>query len=190
MSARFSHKQFGPGSHFPGARKGVVDVRMEGIPGAQVVGDPAPNGKNKKKKTTSSSPVLCYTLLHPSVESQRSVLPSARQWPQSFLRMWRNLRPRLDFQGFTRLLVFTISRRDFLSWWPATTYSVPGKQRRELVTSASRSSSVQQPPENGLLISPLLFGLQLKCWIFIFQLNLNALLDLPHVRHEAAARAI
>lgn len=47
------------------------------------------------------------------------------QRPQCFLRMWRSLRPRLDFQGLTKLLVLTISRPFFQSSWPATTYSDP-----------------------------------------------------------------
>ena len=54
---------------------------------------------------------------------------SYHQWPQSFLRMWRNLRPRLGFHGLTRLLVLIISRPVFQSSWPATTYSNPGEER-------------------------------------------------------------
>lgn len=65
VSARFSHKQFGPGSHFPGARKGVVDVRMEGIPGAQVVGDPAPKGKKNKKQQAAVRFYVTHSFIRP-----------------------------------------------------------------------------------------------------------------------------
>lgn len=58
-------------------------------------------------------------------------LPMPYQRPQSFLRMWRILRPRFDFHGLTRLLVLIISRPVFQSSWPATTYSDPGEKKRE-----------------------------------------------------------
>lgn len=50
--------------------------------------------------------------------------------PQSFLRMWRILRPRVDFHDLIRLLALIISWPVFRSSWPATTYSDPGEESR------------------------------------------------------------
>lgn len=76
---------------------------------------------------SSPSPSLCPLQL----------LAMPYQWPQSFLRMWRILRPRFDFHGLTRLLVLTINRPVFQSSWPATTYSDPGEESRALTVNVT-----------------------------------------------------
>lgn len=95
-------------------------------------------GSRKKRSVllserNASVSLLFYTLLHRACEPLHHFCarwsPLPHRWPQSCLRMWRNLRPRLDLQGLTRLLVFTTSRPVFQSSWPATTYSDPKKKK-------------------------------------------------------------
>lgn len=91
--------------------------------------------------TTSACECWSSPSLLTFIQSSFWAMPYRR--PQSFLRMWRILRPRLDFHGLTKLLVLTISRPVFQSSWPATTYSDPddkGQAEHQWISSHYRVS--------------------------------------------------
>lgn len=67
---------------------------------------------------------------------------------QSFLRSVRTLRPKLAFQGLTKLFMLTRRRPCFRSEWPATRYSTPDEGRAQ-----TQSCFRYLDPEDWLCLS-------------------------------------
>lgn len=160
---------------------------MEGILSAQVVGDPAPNAKYKKNKQAAA---VRFYVTHSFIRPLRVSGLSSHQ-PVSGRSLSSGCGGICDPDSTSR------ASPDFWCSPSAGGTSCPGGRPPCTPSLENRDGSSSHPLPDPGLFSPLQKTLLymascylVKIVIFSSLRNVNALLDLPHVRQETATRAI